>query len=385
MLTNLPIWVIVILIIAAAWYYWRPARFKSTSSLKGGVLTVYTRDLTELAHAGKLDPVVGRETEIERVVHILSRRTKNNPLLLGEPGVGKTAVVEGLARRMAASEVPEILRGRKVLALDLTGLIAGTKYRGEFEERMKRLTDEITRQSRQIILFIDEVHMISETRGGEGALYLSDILKPALSRGDLQMIGATTTQEYERLIKPDDALNRRLQPVLIGEPTAADALAVLRGLQKVYEAHHKVHYQEAALEAAVRLSEKYIKGRYLPDKAIDLIDEAGAMVAMEKAHEMRHAAGLLYAAGEKKRLEELAAVRERLEAECERLRVLEKDLSSESELADLRERCEHLVVETKRLEQDEEAVRRGEIPRVTAEDIRVVVADWAGLSFEEIN
>ncbi|OGL94778.1 hypothetical protein A2348_04450 [Candidatus Uhrbacteria bacterium RIFOXYB12_FULL_58_10] len=244
------------------------------------ILKTYTRDLTHEAETDNLDPVIGREEEIERVVHILSRRRKNNPLLLGEPGVGKTAIVEGLARRIHKGYVPKSLAGKRVLCLDLTGIISGTKYRGEFEQRMKSLTSEIEAMGRKVILFIDEIHMIEEASGAEGSMNISDILKPALARGDLQAVGATTWKEYEKFIKPDDALNRRFQPVFVGEPNEADSFEILRGIKGTYEQFHGVQIPDETLRSAIRLSAK-IKDRFLPDKALDLIDEASAKVSIE--------------------------------------------------------------------------------------------------------
>nr|MBP9748988.1 ATP-dependent Clp protease ATP-binding subunit [Patescibacteria group bacterium] len=278
-------------------YWWYTTRGAGSPGAHGSVLETYTKDLTELARQKKVDPVIGRSEEIDRVIHILTRRTKNNPLLIGEPGVGKTAIVEGIACRIAAGDVPEQLKNKRVLMLDLGGLISGTKYRGEFEARMKRLTNEIQVLARIVILFIDEVHMIEQAKGTEGAMNVSDILKPALSRGELQAIGATTWTEYERYIQSDDALNRRFQPVIVGEPSAEATLDILRGVRLLYETYHHVAYTEEALQAAVSLSEKRIHNRFLPDKAIDLIDEAGAKVSIDATHHAKHALGLLHAAG----------------------------------------------------------------------------------------
>ena len=213
----------------------------------GDILQKYTSDLTQRAREGKVDPVVGRDDEIERVIQILARRTKNNPVLLGEPGVGKTAIVEGLARRIANGSVPDVLKDKRLLALDLPGMISGTKYRGEFEQRMKHLTEELKAANRTVILFIDEVHMLEQANGAEGSMNVSDILKPALSRGELAAIGATTFREYKMLIEPDDALNRRFQPVVIGEPTREAVLEILRAVRPVYEQHHHVQITEERL------------------------------------------------------------------------------------------------------------------------------------------
>lgn len=286
---------LILLVAVGLYWYWNNQRKSGTGGKS--VLQTYTRDLTASAEEGKLDAVIGRDEEIERVIHILSRRTKNNPLLLGEPGVGKTAIVEGIAKRIAAGVVPDTIKGKRLLSLDLGALIGGTKYRGEFEERLKHLTEEIEGMSANIILFVDEVQMIEQAKGGEGALNISDIIKPPLSRGELHMIGATTWHEYEQFIKPDDALNRRLQPVIVGEPKEEDALAILRGTKGAYEEFHKVRYSDEAIAAAVSLSKKYIKDRFLPDKAIDLIDEAGAKVSIEGSSYARGAMGILHTAG----------------------------------------------------------------------------------------
>ena len=241
----------------------------------GTILKQYSKDLTELAREGKLDPVIGRNDEITRVIQILSRRNKNNPCLVGEPGVGKTAVVEGLATRIVNGDVPKTVQNKKLLTLDLSGLVAGTKYRGEFEERMKRLLNEVINDG-NIILFLDELHTLIGTGGSEGSLDAANMLKPALSRGELQLIGATTMTEYRKYIEKDAAVERRFQPVEVNEPNEEEAIRILKGIAHKYEEHHSVKYTDAALEAAVRLSSRYINDRYLPDKAIDLMDEAGA-------------------------------------------------------------------------------------------------------------
>ncbi|MCL6451345.1 MAG: ATP-dependent Clp protease ATP-binding subunit [Acetobacteraceae bacterium] len=239
----------------------------------------FGRDLTALAHEGKLDPVIGREKEIERVIQVLSRRTKNNPVLIGEPGVGKTAIAEGLAQRIADAKVPELLKDRRVVCLDLPALVAGSKYRGEFEERLKRVMDEI-RGSGNVILFIDEMHTIIGAGAAEGAIDAASILKPALARGELQCIGATTIDEYRKHVEKDAALERRFQPIMVEEPSVEDTIAILKGLRDRYEAHHRVEISDEAIEAAARLSDRYVTGRFLPDKAIDLIDEAASRVRL---------------------------------------------------------------------------------------------------------
>jgi ATP-dependent Clp protease ATP-binding subunit ClpC len=240
----------------------------------------YGRDLTAAARAGRLDPVIGREDEVEQVLEVLSRRTKNNPVLIGDPGVGKTAIVEGIAQRMAQGTVPEPLRNRRLIALDLAGMLAGTKYRGEFEERLTAVIDEVTAAARMVVLFLDELHtVIGAGAGAEGgAMDASSMLKPALARGELQMVGATTVEEYRRHIERDPALERRFQPILVSEPSVEDTVAILRGLRKRYEAHHRVRITDEAADAAARLSDRYLTDRFLPDKAIDLIDQASARV-----------------------------------------------------------------------------------------------------------
>jgi ATP-dependent Clp protease ATP-binding subunit ClpB len=244
-------------------------------------LSKFGRDLTEAAESGKLDPVIGRDEEIRRVIQVLSRRTKNNPVLIGEPGVGKTAIVEGLAQRIVAGDVPESLKGKRVWALDIGGLLAGSKYRGEFEERLKAVLEEIANAAGEIILFIDELHTIVGAGAAEGAVDAANMLKPMLARGELRCVGATTLDEYRKHIEKDAALERRFQPVFVGEPSVADTIAILRGLKERYEAHHKVRIRDAALVAAAVLSERYIADRQLPDKAIDLVDEAASRLKME--------------------------------------------------------------------------------------------------------
>ncbi|HET6372231.1 MAG TPA: ATP-dependent chaperone ClpB [Candidatus Polarisedimenticolia bacterium] len=244
-------------------------------------LKKYGRDLTDLARRGKLDPVIGRDDEIRRVVQVLARRTKNNPVLIGEPGVGKTAIVEGLARRIADGDVPESLKSKRIIALDIAAMVAGAKYRGEFEDRLKAALQEITEAKGSIILFVDELHTLVGAGAAEGAIDASNMLKPALARGELRCVGATTLSEYQKYIEKDKALERRFQPVLVGEPTIEDAIAILRGLKERYELHHGVRIRDGALVSAVTLSHRYITDRFLPDKAIDLIDEAAARLRMQ--------------------------------------------------------------------------------------------------------
>src|SRR5919106_502691 len=245
-------------------------------------LSKYARDLTEQARKGKLDPVIGRDDEIRRTIQVLSRRTKNNPVLIGEPGVGKTAIVEGLAQRIVSGDVPETLRNKRLVALDLGSMLAGAKYRGEFEERLKAVLDEIKASEGQVVTFIDELHnVVGAGATGDSAMDAGNMLKPMLARGELRMVGATTLDEYRERIEKDAALERRFQQVLVAEPTVEDTVAILRGLKERYEAHHKVAIADAALVAAATLSHRYITGRQLPDKAIDLVDEASSRLRME--------------------------------------------------------------------------------------------------------
>src|SRR4029453_13415046 len=241
----------------------------------------YARDLTEAARAGKLDPVIGRDEEIRRTIQVLARRTKNNPVLIGEPGTGKTAIVEGLALRIANGDVPDGLKDRKLMALDMGSLIAGAKYRGEFEERLKAVLDEVKGAEGEIVLFIDEMHTLIGAGASEGSMDASNLLKPALARGELHCIGATTLDEYQKYVEKDPALQRRFQPVYVDEPTVEDTISILRGLKEKYELHHGVRITDGAIVAAATLSNRYIADRFLPDKAIDLMDEAASRIRME--------------------------------------------------------------------------------------------------------
>ena len=328
---------------------------------KGKTLAEFSRDLTESARQGKLDPVIGREKEIQRVIQILSRRTKNNPVLIGEPGVGKTAIAEGLAQRIAAADVPEELLDKRVLSLDLSGMVAGTKYRGEFEERIKKTIDEV-KKAGNVILFIDELHTIVGAGSAEGAVDAANILKPALSRGEIRVVGATTLNEYRKYIEKDAALERRFQPVTVGEPTAEATIEILKGLRDKYEAHHKLTITDEAIESAVRLSVRYINDRFLPDKAIDLMDEAASRVRMDAES----------ASPELKSLEEKIAALRREKAEV----IAAQDYERAAQLRDI----EQNYVEQVEIAGDNGringAVNRG---TVGEEDIAKGVAGWTGI------
>ena len=328
---------------------------------KGKTLSEFTRDLTEAARQGKLDPVIGREKEIQRVIQILSRRTKNNPVLIGEPGVGKTAIAEGLAQRIAAADVPEELLDKKVLSLDLSGMVAGTKYRGEFEERIKKTIDEVKKDG-NVILFIDELHTIVGAGSAEGAVDAANILKPALSRGEIRVVGATTLNEYRKYIEKDAALERRFQPVTVGEPTPETAIEILKGLRDKYESHHKLTITDEAIEAAVRLSVRYINDRFLPDKAIDLMDEAASRVRMDAES----------ASPELKSLEEKLAALRKEKAEV----IAKQDYEKAAQLRDIEQNYVQQVEIEREHWRKNLAVSRG---TVGEEDIAKVVAGWTGI------
>lgn len=331
-------------------------------SQKGGsALDKFGRDLTQAAKNGEIDPVIGREKEIQRVIQILSRRTKNNPVLIGEPGVGKTAVAEGLALEIAKGNVPEILKDKRVVSLDLTGMVAGAKYRGDFEERIKAAIDEV-KKSKNTILFIDELHTIVGAGAAEGSADAANILKPSLARGDFQVIGATTLNEYRKYIEKDAALERRFQPVKVGEPTPEQAVQILKGLRDSYEAHHKVKITDEAINAAVALSSRYIADRYLPDKAIDLIDEGASKVRLAS----------LTSPDNVKELEDEIADYEKEKASA----INEQDFERAARLRDEQKELQTKLDDAKKKWQEQQKGNSGE---VTAEDIAKIVSEWTGI------
>ncbi len=338
----------------------------SGNAKSGNVLEKYSRDLTKAAQDGELDPVIGRVTEIERIMQIMSRRTKNNPVLIGEPGVGKSAVVEGLAQLIVSGKVPETLMGKRILSLDLGSMIAGSKYRGEFEERLKDTIRDVHTQG-NIILFIDEFHTLVGAGKAEGSLDAANILKPALARGELQCIGATTLDEYRKHIEKDAALERRFQPVKVGEPTAEEALAILKGLRDRYEAHHKVQITDAALEAAVTLSDRYISDRFLPDKAIDLMDEAASRVRLNS---------FTAPPDVKEQEERLKALQtEKKEA------ITHQDFEKAASLRDEERRLREDIAQKRTAWEQRKSASHDE---VTDEDIAQIVASWTGIPVKKM-
>jgi ATP-dependent Clp protease ATP-binding subunit ClpC len=334
---------------------------QKVSQAKTPALDAFGRDLTKLARDGKLDPVIGRRNEIERVIQILSRRTKNNPVLLGEAGVGKTAIVEGLAQKIIAGEVPELLKDKRLIILDLALMVAGTKYRGQFEERIKAVMDEMKR-SEDVIIFIDELHTLVGAGGAEGAIDASNILKPALSRGEIQCIGATTLDEYRKHIEKDAALERRFQTIMVEPPSVTETIEILKGLRDKYEAHHRVKFTDEAVEAAAKLSDRYISGRYLPDKAIDLIDEAGARARLS----------VMTAPPDVKQIEEkVGVIRQEKESA-----VKNQDFEKAAKFRDEERRLKDDLNKTKR----EWKESKGKFePQVTEDDIAVIVSKWTGI------
>ena len=325
-------------------------------------LDQFSRDLTKLAREGKLDPIIGRSEEIERVINILSRRTKNNPVLIGEPGVGKTAIAEGLAMRIVKGEVPDLLKNKRVVALDLAAMVAGTKYRGEFEKRLKEALDEILAAKGEIILFIDELHTLVGAGGAEGAIDAANILKPALARGELQAIGATTLGEYKKYIEKDPALERRFQPILVPENTVEETMEILRGLRDRYEAHHRVKITDEAIEAAAKLADRYISDRFLPDKAIDLIDEASAEVRLRA---IEPPANLVQLKEQIKNLEQEKEAAARAQ--------------DQKRVAQLNEELEKLEKSRQEIEEIWQRTRGTEQPEVKVEDIARVVSKITGI------
>ena len=341
---------------------------KGNAKAKSSVPTLekFGRNLTELAMQNKIDPVIGRQKEIERVIQILSRRTKNNPCLIGEPGVGKTAIAEGLALKIAEGEVPELLKDKKLYTLDLTGMVAGTKYRGDFEERIKTAMDEV-KKAGDVILFIDEIHTLIGAGSAEGAVDAANILKPSLARGEIQLIGATTIDEYRKHIEKDAALERRFQPVMVGEPSEEEAIEILKGLKDKYEAHHKIKITQEAIDAAVKLSSRYIGDRFLPDKAIDLIDEASSKVRL-RAYTMP--------ADLKEMEDKIKSIRGEKEHA-----VANQDFETAAELRDEEKKLTSLLEEKKETRRKELQSFSGE---VTAEEIAEIVADWTGIPVTQL-
>ena len=340
---------------------------KNTKKQGAGMLEQYSRDLTKLAKQGKLDPVIGRDIEINRLVLILSRRTKNNPCLVGEPGVGKTAIVEGLAQRIVAGEVPDTVKNKRVLTLDLSGMVAGSKYRGEFEERIKKVMKEVIEDG-NIVLFLDELHTLIGAGGAEGSIDASNILKPSLSRGEIQLIGATTISEYRKYIEKDAALERRFQPINVEEPTEEEAIRILKGIAPKYEEHHKVTILGTAIEAAVRLSARYINDRNLPDKAIDLIDEASSAVRLK-------------AYGTPEKSQQIQEEIKKLDSMIENAIKLE----AFAQAGELKRKEDELVKKLDKVKKQEEKAALKKNYIVTEDEIAQAVADWTKIPVSKLN
>jgi ATP-dependent Clp protease ATP-binding subunit ClpC len=339
------------------------SKLDSAEKSKTPALDTFGRDLTQLAREGKLDPVIGREDEVERILQVLCRRTKNNPVLIGEPGVGKTAIVEGLAQRIVSEDIPEILKDKRLLSLDLAAIVAGTKYRGQFEERLKAIMQEI-RRSKDVLIFIDELHTLVGAGAAEGAIDASNMLKPALSRGEIQCIGATTLEEYRKYIEKDGALERRFQSIIINQPNAEQAIQILRGLRPRYESHHNVIISDEAVENAVQLSDRYVTDRFLPDKAIDVIDEAGSRARLQASVKPQELKDL------EKQLAELD----------EKMR--------EGKIAQDFERCQALKVDREQMQEkkdkmmeewNERKSNRESMQTITADDVAYIISKWTGI------
>jgi ATP-dependent Clp protease ATP-binding subunit ClpC len=341
-------------------------KYAKKGKSKTPTLDEFGKDLTDQAKHGKIDPVIGRDKEINRVIQILSRRNKNNPCLIGEPGVGKTAIAEGLALKIVQDEVPEMLKGKKIVALDLTSMVAGTKYRGDFEERIKKAMDEV-REAKDVILFIDEVHTIMGAGAAEGAVDAANILKPSLARGEIQVIGATTIDEYRKNIEKDSALERRFQPVTVGEPTEEEAIQILQGLRDRYEAHHKVKITNEAIESAVKMSSRYIADRYLPDKAIDLIDEAASVVRLNAQTIPQN-------------LKDMEDEIKRLEQEKQSA-ITAQDFESAANLRDKQKKLQDLLNEEKDKWKNSSS---HDVKSVTTNEIASVVSSWTGIPVSQL-
>ncbi|MDD3726489.1 MAG: ATP-dependent Clp protease ATP-binding subunit, partial [Candidatus Ratteibacteria bacterium] len=348
------------------WTGYGKASPTSYQKTRVGALQTFGRDLTKLAAEGKLDPVIGRENEIERVMQILCRRKKNNPVLIGEPGVGKTAIVEGLARKITTGQAPEILKGRKIIMIDLPAMVAGTKYRGEFEQRMKILLDEI-KNSGNVIIFIDEIHTLVGAGGAEGAIDASNILKPSLARGEIQCIGATTLDEYRRYIEKDGALERRFQPVMVSPPTVDETIEILKGLKEKYELHHNVKISDEAIKGAAILSDRYITERFLPDKAIDLIDEAASRHRL-KLYNPPEEIGKITEVVQKVTEEKEEVIKKQDYEKAASLRDRERELKSRLDY--LKDNWEKLIPEDKKT--------------ITESEIAEVVSQWTGIPVTQI-